>query len=247
MKYSLFIALSFLMSACGVGPQHTPPTIALTFDVYSTTYTVAYPIMKKYGLVGTFFNDPAYIDDRKLPDYATSEQLHELKDNGWSIQGYTSVDMIKLINAEGPRAALAKLIDVKSGMHRLGFTIETIAPASRNWDYRLRELSQSIYTNVRANKAVGKWQSYPIPDALNVQHGATVSLNGSDTFDSLGAQLDSLEASGGMWAAVIHKVGDESDPQMSVPADVFEAFCARIAADVAAGKLRAATFEEALR
>ncbi|MDC8760849.1 polysaccharide deacetylase family protein [Janthinobacterium fluminis] len=240
------VLLLFLLSSCKSSESPRLPTIAITFDVYSTTYTTAFPIMKEYGLVGTYFNDPNYIDDRKLADYATVDQLKVLQSAGWSIQGYSSVNMVKLLSSQGEDAAIAKLHQVKNGMMNLGFSIQSLAPASRDWNSQLRTLSQGIYRNVRANKNVGTLQSYPIPDRLNVRDGATASLGGNDTEDSLNKQLNYLEQSGGMLTVVIHKVGDDKDPLFSVKTEVFRALCERIAKDVKEKKLRAATFEDAL-
>jgi peptidoglycan/xylan/chitin deacetylase (PgdA/CDA1 family) len=50
--------LLFLASPLRADPL---PTVALTFDHYALTYTTAFPILQKCGVVGTFFVDPDQI------------------------------------------------------------------------------------------------------------------------------------------------------------------------------------------
>lgn len=69
-------------------------TVVLTFDDgREDNYSVAYPIMKHYGLLGTIFVTTGYIDGTWQKDATwlsaekplTIEQLIELKNNHWEI------------------------------------------------------------------------------------------------------------------------------------------------------------------
>ena len=69
-------------------------TVALTFDDgREDNYSIAYPIMKHYGLVGTIFVTTGYIDGTWEKDATwlsaekplTIEQLIDLKNNYWEI------------------------------------------------------------------------------------------------------------------------------------------------------------------
>lgn len=258
MKTIITLIIAAALTACGGGggsePQAAPvqpaapapakpiPTVALTFDYYGSTYASVYPMMRERGLPGTFFVDPDTIDNGQ----ATTAQLTEMRTNGWSIQGYTGLNMANLLAASGPNAVLARLNSMKTTAASKGFDITAIAPASRAWNQQLRDLTAGIFTSVRANIDTTSWQSYPIADPLYVTKGATPSLSSTDTATSLGAQLDSLETGAGLWVVVVHKVGDDSDPAFSIRAAEMRGFLDRLAADAKAGKVRVATFDAAL-
>lgn len=255
MKLLIIGLIAATLSACGGGssdtgpaPAVTPaapaaqakpvPTVALTFDYYGSTYAKAYPLLKTRGLIGTFFVDPDTVDNGQ----ATTDQLSEMRASGWSIQGYSGVNMVNLTGTE----ALARMNHMKAAMSAKGFDITAIAPASRAWNQQLRDLAAGTFTAVRSNIDTSAWQSYPVADPLYPKLGATVSLNSNDSAASMGAQLDSLEAGTGLWVVVVHKVGDDADPAFSIQSAAFAGFLDRLAADVRAGKVRVTTFEKSL-
>lgn len=261
MKTILTLIIAAALTACGGGgggsePQAAPvvtaapvqpaakpiPTVALTFDYYGSTYTSVYPMMLERGLPGTFFVDPDTIDNGQ----ATTGQLTEMRSSGWGIQGYTGLNMANLLAASGPNAVVGRLNSMKATMAAKGFDITAIAPASRAWNQQLRDLTQGIFTSVRANIDTTAWQSYPVVDPLYVIKGATPSLSSTDTAASLGAQLDNLETGAGLWVVVVHKVGDDQDPAFSIKAAEMRGFLDRLAADAKSGKVRVTTFDAAL-
>ncbi len=71
----------------GAGLPDNP--VLITFDDgYADNYNNAYPIMQKYGFVGTIFVVTSYLD--KYPNYMTWEQAKELEANGFSIESHTA-------------------------------------------------------------------------------------------------------------------------------------------------------------
>lgn len=61
--------------------------VVITFDDgYEDNYTNAYPILKKYGYTATVFAVISYIDGKGFMSW---NQLQELTDNGWQIEGHT--------------------------------------------------------------------------------------------------------------------------------------------------------------
>ncbi len=69
--------------------------IVLTFDDgYADAYTVAFPLLQKYGFKGTFFVI-AYVVEGGVPGYLTWEQAREMAEAGMSIQSH-SLDHVDL-------------------------------------------------------------------------------------------------------------------------------------------------------
>lgn len=70
------------------GAELPPNPILITFDDgYEDNYTNAYPIMKKYGFVGTIFVVTGFLD--KYKNYLTWAQALELTKNGFNIESHT--------------------------------------------------------------------------------------------------------------------------------------------------------------
>ena len=62
------------------------PAVITFDDGDESAYTIAYPIMKQYGLVGTLYIVPAWIG---TPGYLTLAQLTEMHNAGWTIADHT--------------------------------------------------------------------------------------------------------------------------------------------------------------
>lgn len=236
------IAQPIVPVAAPVAQTEPVPTVALTFDYYGSTYRTAFPMLRARGLIGTFFVDPGTVDNGE----STTAELSEMRSAGWSIQAYSGVNMANLLADSGPNAVIARLNNIKATMAAKGFDISSIAPVSRAWNSQLRDLTAGIFSGVRANNDTSAWQSYPVIDPMLFTKGGTASLSGADTVASLGEQIDSLQASRGLWIVVVHKVGDDADPVFSVKSAVMAGFLDRLAADAKAGKVRVVTFEKAL-
>lgn len=225
----------------GLKAASAVPTVILTFDYYVEAYLNAFPIMQRHGLVGTWFVDPFTVDYGS-PALPTSAQLREMVSAGWEIGGYPRYNMVSLLNAAGSTAAKEHLQWVHDTLVAKGFAPTSFAPNQRSWNASLRNLAQGIFSAVRVADNFSTLQAQPAPDMLYVKDGGSNSLSAVDTAASLIAQLDALQATSSAWIVVAHKVGAANDPNYSVDAAVFEAFCADIARRRDAGLLRVVPF-----
>lgn len=81
---SVTISDMFQLIDNGVLPEKV---VAITFDDgYPETYSVAYPILSKYGFVATAYVIAIGID---TPDGMTGDQLRELYNNGWEVGSHS--------------------------------------------------------------------------------------------------------------------------------------------------------------
>ena len=63
--------------------------IVLTFDdSYTDHYQYAFPILKEYGYIGTFFVITGYTDNNN-PNHLTWEQIEEMADAGMNMESHT--------------------------------------------------------------------------------------------------------------------------------------------------------------
>ena len=72
-----------------------PKPVILTFDDgYVDNYTQAFPLLKKYGFVGTFFIITDVVN-QKHPDYLTWDMVREMRDAGmrFGAHGRTHIDL----------------------------------------------------------------------------------------------------------------------------------------------------------
>lgn len=229
------------------------PTIAITFDVYDTTYSNALWDMVSKGIPGTFFADCDKIGTAGNP---SKDNLILMAANGWEIGArvYRTIagaeaNMVAVwLNNRG--VACDRLMAQKTAMHNLGFDIKSIAASQRQWSPQLRGVASHLFENVRVANNVTTpptFQAYPIPDPLYVQNGGTNSWGGSDTVASLSAQLDGLIANGGLWIPIIHRVDTTGDPAFTVQTSVFQGFTSYLQSKIAAGQVRAVTFRDAVK
>lgn len=93
--------------------------VVLTFDDGGlNSYTVAYPVLLEYGLVGTFF---VITDEIGRPEYMTWDQLREMRRGGMSIESHTTYhsdltaisDQRLLVELEGSRQTITEEIGVE--------------------------------------------------------------------------------------------------------------------------------------
>ncbi len=68
------------------GNMASDPAIITFDDGYESAYTIAYPIMKQYGIVGTVYIITDLIGQ---PGYLTLPELTELHNAGWTVAGHT--------------------------------------------------------------------------------------------------------------------------------------------------------------
>ena len=164
------------------GRRELPPKgIVLTFDDgYDDTYEVAFPLLKKYGMVGTFFITTGFIGK---PGYMTWAQIEELALAGMSIQahGVDHADLTAVTPANLARqmAAPKQLLE-----ERLGQPVRFLA-------YPAGKFNRAV---ILATRAAG-YQA-----AVTVNHGTVhtgsapfellrVRARGSDTVEQLAARF----------------------------------------------------------
>lgn len=124
------ITISTLANAIRNGGELPERPVLITFDDGDLdVYLNAYPIMKQYGFVGTFY----IVANRIGADqFVNLDQLKELSQNGWEIgsHGFSHQDMSKdhnAIESEGYKAK--KILEEK-----LGVTVNTFAYPYGGWD-----------------------------------------------------------------------------------------------------------------
>ena len=76
----------FIISLPAAASATHPLTVSLTFDDGSADQMTAQRLLKKHGMVGTFYINSSFIG---LPGYLTRADLKTLKANGHEIGGHT--------------------------------------------------------------------------------------------------------------------------------------------------------------
>ncbi|HWQ72091.1 MAG TPA: polysaccharide deacetylase family protein [Desulfitobacteriaceae bacterium] len=71
---------------CANGTLPKNPVVITFDDGYEDNYTNAYPVLEKYGYTATVFAVTSYIGSK---GYMSWDQLQELQDKGWQIEGHT--------------------------------------------------------------------------------------------------------------------------------------------------------------
>lgn len=83
------ISLDALVAALTVGAPLPPRPVVLTFDDgYIDAYTNAFPLLRQYGMTGTFFVVTEWLDLRQ-PGYLTWDQAREMAAAGMAIQSHS--------------------------------------------------------------------------------------------------------------------------------------------------------------
>jgi peptidoglycan/xylan/chitin deacetylase (PgdA/CDA1 family) len=78
-----------LIAALNRGAKLPPNPVLLTFDDgYEDAYTNAFPILKEFGFVGTFFIVTDWIDSNRR-GFLSWDQVKEMADAGMSFQGHS--------------------------------------------------------------------------------------------------------------------------------------------------------------
>jgi peptidoglycan/xylan/chitin deacetylase (PgdA/CDA1 family) len=175
------VHLDALMEHLAGGRELPPKGIVLTFDDgYDDNYGVAFPLLRKYGMVGTFFVTTGLIGK---PGYMTWAEIEELALAGMSIQAQ-SVDHADL-TAVTPDDLARQLAAPKQLLEeRLGQPVRFMA-------YPAGKLNRAV---IQATRAAG-YQA-----AVTVNHGTVhtgsapfellrVRVRGADTVEQLAARF----------------------------------------------------------
>jgi peptidoglycan/xylan/chitin deacetylase (PgdA/CDA1 family) len=83
------VSLDTLYFALAEGARLAPRPVVLTFDDgYADAYTNAFPLLRQFGMIGTFFVVTDWLDTAQ-PGYLTWPQAREMARAGMSIQSHT--------------------------------------------------------------------------------------------------------------------------------------------------------------
>lgn len=127
-------------------PECVPESmISFTFDDgYESTYTKAFPILKKYGFVATVY---VVTNDIGKPGYMTKEQLQELGRNGWWI-GSETLSHPHLTELT-PQESWQELEQSKKILESWGFEVVDFATPFGDYDDRIMAQIQELYLTHR--------------------------------------------------------------------------------------------------
>jgi peptidoglycan/xylan/chitin deacetylase (PgdA/CDA1 family) len=246
MKLRQLVTTAFMaviLFASGQAHCEPLPTIALTFDHYRSTYDVAFPIMKRHGLVGTYYVEARFID-AGIPVGTTSDELREMQHAGWEIGAYSAVSLYPIERDQGEAAARDVLTNISNKMAAKGFPATSLAAAGRAWSKPLVDISEPLFGNVRVIELRGRQGKIENPHY--VRNGWMPTLSAADTAQSLERMVSDLISKGGLQTVVIHEVGNESNPGNSVSSEAFGALCSVLAKQRDQGRLIATTFSAAV-
>jgi len=161
-------------------PLPTKPIVISFDDGWEDGYTVAYPILKKNGFIGTFFIYTNPVDHKS---YVTWAQLQEMAAAGMDIQAHTLTH--PHLRDLAPDAALKEIAESKTILEkRLGKPIVALA-------YPFGEYNQAIIAMLKRagyESAVTLAAGYrQRPDELFTLHRIRVSF--ADSLDEFAGRL----------------------------------------------------------
>jgi len=199
--------------------------ISITFDDGNdNTYTNAYPIMRKYGLIGTVFVYTYALGTNGKMTYA---QLAELQAYGFEVGSHTANNktMTTLTESE----ARAELVDSKQALEQNGLNVKSFAPPSRLWNNSLATLAeQEGYKAVRAvSNSNAITQSYQIPNLLYVNNGTPSMSTLNINFDTVKGWINKAINEGAWINLLFHHVADSLDSYTTSLSE-FEAICSYV-------------------
>ncbi|TGE34159.1 polysaccharide deacetylase family protein [Desulfosporosinus sp. Sb-LF] len=131
----------------------------ITFDDgYLDNYTIAYPILKKYGFTATIFMVSSYINGEGFMSWS---QLRELDSNGWKIEGHTvnhpylsKLDAVTMLNElKSSKDFLEKGLGhtVNFFAYPYGDVNDRVALAVKNSGYVMAFTTERGWADPRAN------------------------------------------------------------------------------------------------
>lgn len=156
-------------------------SVVLTFDDgYDDNYRLAYPLLRQYGMTGTFFIITDLVDQ---PGYMTWDQLRDMQRHGMSIESHTLTH---------PDLAIQPLRELRRQLVEARQTLESnLGRPVRFISYPSGKYSPLVVTEARA---AGYEAAVTVNYGL-LQRGATpfelnrVRVKGADTVESFAAKL----------------------------------------------------------
>ncbi|MDO8540744.1 MAG: polysaccharide deacetylase family protein [Opitutaceae bacterium] len=234
---SVFVAAALLAAACLVSPakaaQPVPDKlVVLTFDdSCASHYTVAAPLLKRYGFGATFFITEGFTFRTNKRDYMTWEQIAELHRDGFEIGNHTR-DHMSVTEKSVPRLAeQLEAIAARCREHGIPVPVSFAWPGNRFHASALPVLQQA---GIRFARRGGEPE---VPYALGggvayeprADHPLLVPTAGDArpdwTLDNLKRAL-ALGGRGRIPVLQFHGVPDGEHPWVNTPRDRFEEYMA---------------------
>jgi len=190
-------------------PTECTPTelavVTFTFDDgYESTYTEAFPILEKYGFIGT-----AYVIPSKLgkPGYMTIEQLHKLADAGWEIGSHTMTHphLIELPLCE----VEVELSVSKAWLEGAGFSVSSFATPYGDYNEDILDLIKKYYTTHCTSWPRG---INPIPlDQCGNYELKAVWTTADTTVEDVISWIDKAHEDRGWLILIFHRIGQTGE------------------------------------
>ena len=175
------VSLAALMEYLQGGDPLPPRAVVLTFDDgYDDNYRFAYPLLREFGMTGTFFVVANLVGQ---PGYMTWEQLREMQLNGMAVESH-SLDHIDL--SVLPRAELQRQLTESRRILELNL----MRPV-RFLNYPSGRYSPQV---IAAAGAAGYQAAVTVNYGVVQRRSAAFELNrvrvkGADTLESLAAKM----------------------------------------------------------
>ena len=224
----MVIGSPLMLSTPATASATHPLTVSLTFDDGIANQMAAQQLLKKHGMVGTFYINSSSVG---LPGHMTRANLETLKANGHEIGGH-SVSHLSLISLSAGEANRQICMD-RNTLLSWGFPVTSFA-------YPFSDFNPSVESTVQAcgyntARTVGGLRSphsckecpaaEPIPPADMYATRIPDDINTTWTLQDLKNTVTRAEANGGWLAFNFHHVCDACDPR-SIRASVLDQFLA---------------------
>jgi len=186
-------------------PGCTPGMVSITFDDgYESTYTEAFPILKKYGYSATVY---VITDLVGKPGYMTREQLRELADAGWEIGSHTTSH--PHLTELTPCEVELELATSKAWLAGAGFKVESFATPYGEYNDEVLELVDKYYVFHRTSWPRG---INPIP----LGEGGRLTLksvwtDSTTTVEEVEEWINQAREERGWLLLAFHRIGESGE------------------------------------
>ncbi len=206
--FMLFGALGFVLYGLWPNPvplNSTPGMVSFTFDDgYESVYTTAFPILEKYGQVGTVYVVPQVVGTE---GYLTREQLHELADAGWEIGSHsmTHADLTAIALHE----AELELATSKAWLEGAGFRVHSFASPYGKYNDQVVELIKKYYLSHRTSWPRG-FNELPL-DGESRYRLKNVWTDSETSVEEVKEWVDRSREARGLLIFSFHRIGESGE------------------------------------
>lgn len=241
MKVVIFMAIGLSLAfgfGCNAQSTATAPLpipdklVVLTFDdSVKSHYTVARPVLKKYGFGATFFITEGFSFNRNKKDYMTWQEIAQLHNDGFEIGNHTRNHMV--VNAKSMHRLDKQLSAIENKFQQFGIP----QPVSFAWPGNAIDIN--AFDILKAHgihwARRGGSPEYPrggergFPYEPNIDHPLLIPSAGIAQADySFDEFVETLQAAKAGKAVVLqfHGVPDIEHPWVTMPQKTFEKFMA---------------------